>query len=76
MDGWAMWNHPSKPADVSHYAYKMAEERGRRMAAEALRLDAPKRRECEEKFGLAYCKSRWPEAYQGPVRRFFGALIG
>lgn len=74
IDTWGQWNHPTQPANVSHYAFALAADRGRRMAAEALRLDPVARRRCEIAFGLADCKSRWPEAYEGPVKRFFRGL--
>jgi hypothetical protein len=41
----------------------IAAERGRLWAAMALAQDAGKRKEVEDKFGIEYCKQRWPEVY-------------
>lgn len=75
MDNWAQWNHPLQRPDVSYYGFDLAAERGRRMAAEAIRCDPANKARCEAQFGLAACKQRWPEAYAGPAYRFFGGLF-
>jgi hypothetical protein len=41
-----------------------AKERGRRMAAEAVRLNPDSRRRVESQYGIEFCKNRWPEAYR------------
>jgi len=52
------------PIFLSEEEYEVAKERGRLMAAEALRLDLPHRRRMEKRFGERFCRQRWPEAYQ------------
>jgi len=44
--------------------FRMACERGRRLAAEVMRLDPVKRAEVESKLGMERCRQRWPEAYK------------
>lgn len=39
-------------------------ERGRLMAAEALRINPAKRAKMEQRYGETYCRNRWPEAYK------------
>jgi hypothetical protein len=41
----------------------LAKERGRRMAAEAVRCSPDSRKRVESKYGVEFCKARWPEAY-------------
>lgn len=75
------WGHPLRGnhplGEVSYFGYEQAQERGRKMAAEALRLNPSKREELEQTFGLAYCKARYPEAYsRGKVWEFLRGLKG
>lgn len=42
----------------------IAMEKGRLLAAQAIAQSPEQRHRAEEKFGLAYCKQRWPEAYR------------
>ena len=44
--------------------FRRAAERGRRMAAEAVRLNPLKKAEMEARFGMERCRQRWPEAYR------------
>jgi hypothetical protein len=73
------WSHPigaSHPmGEVGYAGYRMAEERGRKMAAEALRLDPAAKARCEGAFGKDYCEKRWPEAYGSPVVRWFQGVF-
>lgn len=41
----------------------IARERGRSTAAQAIICNPESRRRVEERFGLEYCKQRYPEAY-------------
>jgi hypothetical protein len=41
----------------------LAKERGRRMEAEAVRCNPEARKRVETKYGIEFCKNRWPEAY-------------
>lgn len=43
--------------------FDRAAERGRRMAAEIIRVDPERRRLVESVYGVPYCKNRYPEAY-------------
>jgi hypothetical protein len=47
----------------------IAAEKGRLFVAQTLAQDPEQRRVAEERMGVAYCKLRWPEAYQ--AKRFF-----
>ncbi len=49
--------------DMSHSDFEAACERGRKLAAEAVRVDRKARRRVEKAFGIAYCRDRYPEAY-------------
>ena len=40
-----------------------AKERGRKMAAEAIRINPESRRRVESTYGIEHCKRRYPEAY-------------
>jgi len=42
----------------------IARERGRSMAAQAVRCNPEKRKEMEDRFGREFCRARWPEAYK------------
>lgn len=44
--------------------FRRACERGRLMAAEAVRVNPAKKAEMEARFGLERCRQRWPEAYK------------
>ena len=43
----------------------LAAERGRLMAANAVRANPESKRRVERKYGKKYCMKRWPEAYTG-----------
>ena len=43
--------------------YNHARERGRSMAAQAMLLDADKRKEMEAEYGVTNCRIQYPEAY-------------
>ncbi|MGH7182584.1 MAG: hypothetical protein ACREJN_11480 [Nitrospiraceae bacterium] len=43
--------------------YDRAAERGRRMAAEIIKVDPERRKLVESVYGVPYCKNRYPEAY-------------
>lgn len=43
--------------------FKVARERGRSLAAQALIMHPEKKAEMERKFGLAQCRIQYPEAY-------------
>ena len=47
------------PAEIAE-----AKERGRHMAAEAIRLNPESRRRVESTYGKVFCMERWPEAYR------------
>lgn len=44
--------------------WSKAAERGRRLAAENIRVNPAQRKLVEEVYGVAYCHNRYPEAYQ------------
>lgn len=48
------------PAEIA-----WAAERGRLMAAHAVRVNPESKRRVERKYGKEYCMKRWPEAYTG-----------
>ena len=50
-------------ARASAFDKSIAEEGGRLYAARAIAENPEQRKKVEEAFGVAYCKSRWPEAY-------------
>lgn len=51
----------------SREAYQAAQERGRALAAEAMRTDPDARARVEAKYGADFCSKRYPEAYgRGP----------
>lgn len=53
--------------------YRVARERGRRMAAEAVRCNPDARRRVEQTYGVERCMQLYPEAY--PITdRFWTAL--
>jgi type 1 glutamine amidotransferase len=76
------WEHPLKGShplgEAFHSDFAIAEERGRRMAAEAVRVDPATKARVEAAFGRAECARRWPEAYAKPVIRWhgFGRVFG
>ena len=41
----------------------IAQERGRSMAAQAILCCPDARQRVETKYGIDFCKNRWPEAY-------------
>ena len=62
-----------KPVLLSTIDDQVAIAKGRLMAAQAIAQNPDQRRRVEEKFGLDYCKARWPEAYAPSP--FFKRLI-
>jgi len=52
-------------------------ENGRLYAAWCVATFPEKRKEVEERFGVEYCRQRWPEAYRPEpfFKRTFDALI-
>lgn len=59
MDGYENIMTPDEEA--------IARERGRRMAAEAVRLNPDSRKRVESAYGIEICMERWPEAYSKEI---------
>jgi hypothetical protein len=61
------WAHPGRSqhplGDVSFFGYEQAQERGRSMAAQAMRVNPEAKARVEAVYGEAYCRKRYPEAY-------------
>lgn len=56
------------PGFMSSQEETEARERGRRLAAEALRCHPAKREFMEKKYGIKFCMNRYPEAYSKEMR--------
>lgn len=66
---------PDTPISVSSFDDTIARERGRLLAAQAMSNNPEQKRVVEATFGIAYCKSRYPEAYQSTLRSGIGRLF-
>ena len=59
-------NHISaREAFLAPEEYAIASERGRALAAEAIRCNPDSRRRMEQRYGIEFCMKRYPEAYGG-----------
>jgi hypothetical protein len=58
-----MFNENYFSPDMTPEEISVAKERGRRMAAEAVKLNPDSRKRVESQYGKEFCMNRWPEAY-------------